>query len=98
MEYYVFDTEQAAIDAENYITQVAGFPIVGVRASDGAPRPDAQQTERYAIPRQRTDGKWVFPRVPLEIREQYPQEVTDTFNSNYPNTIEEYSVDWFPEE
>lgn len=96
MEYYVFSSEQTALDAESYITQVAGYPVAGVRASDGQPRPDAQKTERYAIPIERLDGKWVFPRIPQSIRDQYPQSVKDNFNNSYPHTIEVYNPNWFP--
>jgi hypothetical protein len=33
---------------------------VGINAKTGQPAPDAQVTERWAIPQQITDGRWVF--------------------------------------
>ena len=96
MEYYVFDTEQLALDAEAAINTIGGAPITGNRSSDGLPQPDKQKTERWAIPKERLDGKWVFPRVIESIRETYSEEVTSGFDSNFPHTIEIYNSDWFP--
>lgn len=94
-EQYVFDTETIAIDAENYICTVAGCPIVNKNALTGLPDPNVQKTESYAIPQQRiTDGKWFFTRVPQYIREQYPPEVQEQFNYNYPHVIENFTYSW----
>lgn len=61
MKYQVFDTEQEAIDAEIAISQSMGFPKVSINAQTGLLDPTAQQTERWAIPQQILDGRWVFP-------------------------------------
>ena len=98
MEYYVFDDEQTAINAELYISTVGGCPRIGRRASDGELQPDKQTTIKWAEIKQRLDGKWVFPRVSLEMRIQFPEEVFNDFNINYPHTIENYDKNWFPQE
>ena len=61
MKYRVFDTEEQAIAAEAQVALDSGCPKVGVNAKTGQPAPDAQVTERWAIPQQITDGRWVFP-------------------------------------
>jgi len=97
--YYVFDLEQTAIDAEAYICLIAQTPITGVNGATGQPEPTKAKTERWAEPVQRiTDNKWVFPCIPDAIAEQYPPEVTTAFNTNFPNTKEEYVSSWFSTE
>lgn len=61
MKYRVFDTEAAAIAAEAQIAHDIGCIKIGVNAKTGLPAPDAQATERWAIPQQIADGRWVFP-------------------------------------
>lgn len=96
--YYVFEDEQTATDAETAICQIAGAPLVGRNAKTGLPAPDKCKTERWAVPQERLDGKWVFPKVPDALLAQYSQEVIDGFNTSYPNTLEEYDSSWFPVE
>jgi len=60
MKYRVFDTEQEALDAEAQVALDIGCVKVGVNAKTGAEQPDKQVTERWAIPQQITDGRWVF--------------------------------------
>lgn len=96
MEYYVFDSEQVALAAEEAISVLGGAPITGNRSSDGSPQPDKQKTERWAIPRERLDGKWVFPRVPEIVRNTYSESTLDSFNTNFPHVIEIHNSDWFP--
>ncbi len=76
--YYVFATQpeaQACVDrinvrartvyaAQGYQLDEAGA-IIGQRASDGAPMPDAAKTLTWDIPRQRRDGKWVVAHCDL---------------------------------
>lgn len=93
--YYVFEDEQTALTAEGAICQMAGAPLVGYNAKTGLPEPDKAKTERWAIPQQRLDGKWVFPKIPTEILEQYPDEVIDNFNTTFPYIFEEYDSNWF---
>ena len=94
--YYVFEDEATALAAEATICQIAGAPLVGRNAKTGLPAPDKCKTERWAMPEQRLDGKWIFPKVPDALLAQYPQEVIDGFNSNFPYVFEEYQEDWFP--
>lgn len=61
MKYRVFNTEAEAIAAEAAISKAMGLARVGVNAKTGLPAPEAQATERWAIPQQITDGRWVFP-------------------------------------
>tara|TARA_B100001939_G_scaffold346089_1_gene364114 strand:- start:1951 stop:2259 length:309 start_codon:yes stop_codon:yes gene_type:complete len=96
MEFYVFETESIASAAEQYISQVAGVPITGVRVSDNVLQENKQKTERYAWPQQRvTDNKWVMPRVSKEDRDAQPNEVINHFNTNFPHTVEIYNSEWF---
>ena len=61
MMYRIFDTEQEALDAEAQVAAEIGCAKVGVNAKTGLPAPEAQVTERWAIPQQIADGRWVFP-------------------------------------
>ena len=61
MKYYVFETEEQALAAEAQVALDIGCVKVGVNAKTGQPTPDAQVTERWAIPQQIVDGRWVFP-------------------------------------
>lgn len=98
MMYYVFNTEQEAINAEAAISNIGGVPIVGNNAKTGDPEPTKQHTTRWAVPQQRLDGKWVFPVVPDAIIAQYGQAAADYFNATFPHTKEEYNSNWFPNE
>lgn len=60
MKYRVFNTEQEALDAEAQVAQEIGCAKIGVNAKTGEPEPDKQVTERWAIPQQIQDGRWVF--------------------------------------
>ena len=95
MLYYIFETEDLAIGAERYISQIGGAPIVGINAETLLEDYDGVKTERWAIPKQRKDGKWVFPYVGDERIAQYPTDVANYFETTYPNTKEEFSDDWF---
>jgi hypothetical protein len=61
MKYRVFNTEAEAIAAEAQVALDIGCAKVGVNAKTGQPEPDKQVTERWAIPQQILDGRWVFP-------------------------------------
>ena len=61
MKYRIFTTEAEAITAEAQVAQAIGCIKIGVNAKTGLPAPDAQATERWAIPQQIVDGRWVFP-------------------------------------
>lgn len=60
MKYRLFDTEQEAFEVEAEMSTAMGFAKVGVNAKTGQPAPEAQVTERWAIPQQIQDGRWVF--------------------------------------
>jgi len=92
-EYYVFNTEQEAINAELQIRQLGHFPLVGTNAATGEPSQDGSTTA-WAIPQERLDGKWVFPRVPESLRNQHAEAISQFIADNV-FTIEEYSQDWF---
>jgi hypothetical protein len=61
MKYRVFNTEAEAVAAEAQVAESIGCIKVGVNAKTGQPAPHAQATERWAIPQQIQDGRWVFP-------------------------------------
>jgi hypothetical protein len=61
MKYRVFDTEAEAVAAEALVAAEIGCVKVGINAKTGLPAPTAQVTERWAVPVQIADGRWVFP-------------------------------------
>lgn len=96
IEYYVFEDKQTAIAAEAMICQIGQTPIVGINAKTGLPEPTKQKTERWAIPQQRMDGKWVFKRVPQKMRDNIPLEQQDAWDKAFPHTIETATTEWWP--
>jgi hypothetical protein len=60
MKYRVFNTEAEAIAAEAQIANDMDYVKVGTNAATGLPDPTAQVTERWAIPQEISDGRWVF--------------------------------------
>lgn len=60
MKYLVFQTEQEALEAEAAISSAMGFAKPGINAATGEVNTEAI-TERWAIPQQVQDGRWVFP-------------------------------------
>lgn len=61
MLYRIFNTETEAVAAEAQIAQSIGCVKISTNAATGLPDLDAQMTERWAIPQQIADGRWVFP-------------------------------------
>jgi hypothetical protein len=77
--------------------------IVGVNADSGKPDPNAQKTERYAIPEQRLDGKWVIPhpeQMPAAgyvVDEETGLTLVEHIMAGFVDpVIEEYDPSWFP--
>lgn len=93
-DYYVFNTKQEAINAELQIRELGNFPLPGVNAMTGEVAQEGLTTA-WAIPQQRLDGKWVFPRIPDELRQQHADKI-NLFVLNNIFTIEPYSSEWFP--
>lgn len=115
--YLVFPSQGAANAAQDKIfTRLANAlvarghsfdpakGILGHRASDDAPAADVtQRTTRWAVPRQRLDGKWVILH-PEEhsLAKQVPgvaaQLVQDLDAAVVAKsvTVEEYQSSWFP--
>jgi hypothetical protein len=81
MKYRIFNTEAEAIAAEAQVAADIGCIKVGTNAKTGQPAPDAQVTERWAIPQQIVDGRWVFPSPDDEgveaSEDWWPQELID---------------------
>ena len=94
--FYVFNTEEEALIAEAQISLLGSAPIVGKNAKTGQLDENKTKTIRWAIPKQRLDGKWVFPKINDEILLQYPQEIIDGFNSTHNYVLEDYDSSWFP--
>ena len=64
-----FESEQAFADWHEQSKQLLNMPIVGVRASDGVPQPDKQQTTDYTALTYRnlevdSDGEPIIPAEP----------------------------------
>ena len=64
-----FESEQSFVDWHEQSKQLLNMPIVGVRASDGVPQPDKQQTTDYtALTYQNlevdSDGEPIIPETP----------------------------------
>jgi hypothetical protein len=82
MKYRVFDTEDEALAAEAQIAETIGCIKVGVNAKTGQPEPDKQVTERWAIPQQISDGRWVFPSpddTGVDAGEDWWPQVDETY-------------------
>ena len=60
MKYLVFETEQEAIEAEAAISLAMGYSKPGISAATGQ-LDNTAITERWAIPQQIKDGRWVIP-------------------------------------
>lgn len=97
MEYYVFDNENTAVEAEKYICTIGQLPKTSVDINKNIVM-ENQETERWAIPNQRLDGKWVFPVIPNELLQTFPQNIIDNFNSSFLYVKEEFQNNWFNQE
>lgn len=80
-EFYVFDTESEALAAEKHISKCGGLP-------------DGSGNDKWADVWERTDGKFVFPRVPLEFLAGADPEDIQYFQQNFTYTIEDYEATW----
>ena len=107
MIYYVFDTETEAIAAEN--TVVTNIKTWVQTYSPAAIGPDGNSlrgrnaktgelvdvyTIKWAIPRERLDGKWVFEKPTQSALGPVPLE---SVINGISATEEEFQSDWFPE-
>ncbi len=98
MEYYIFNDEQTALEAEAFIAEKGFMPITSTNAQTGELTPNKQKTEKWATLQQRLDGKWVFPRLPAEVLENVALEDKTYFFNAFSPVIEDYEADWFPAE
>lgn len=105
MIYYVFNTEQEALSAEEQIvTNVRAWVTINVPdalSSDGSKLRgrNAQTgefvdiyTTRWAIPQQITDGRWVFIKPTNDKTSPIPASI---FIGNITAVEEEYNETWF---
>ena len=105
MIYYIFNTEQEALAAEQQIVDnvrqwvVANVPdalsedglkLRGRNAKTGE-FTDAYTT-RWAVPQQIVDGRWVFTKPTAEKTSPIPVEV---FINGITASENEYNSDWF---
>jgi len=82
VKYRIFDTEAEALAAEAEVAATIGCIKVGVNAKTGQPEPDKQVTERWAIPQQIQDGRWVFASPDdegVEAGENWWPQVEETY-------------------
>ena len=63
MKYHIFDTLTEAESVEASISLSIGCVLVGTNAKTGLPAPDKQKTERWAVPYQIPDGRWIIPSI-----------------------------------
>lgn len=98
MKYYVFNNEEIAKGAENYICSCVEktFPIVGINAKTKKLENNKQKTVKWDKPKQRIDGKWIIAQVQVSDLLKCPQEKIDEFLNTFKAIIEEYSNEWFP--
>lgn len=84
MKYLVFETEQEAIEAEKQISLSMGFAKPGINAASGQ-LDNTAITERWAIPQQVQDGRWVFPspdNTGIEAQDNWwPQNNNNNYNT-----------------
>jgi len=90
-----FESEQAFMDWHEQSKQLLGMPIVGVRASDGVPQPDKQQTTDYTALTYRdlevdSDGEPIIPVEP-----PFPVGYVVTRNGNLYESLIDANV-WEP--
>lgn len=84
-DWLVFSSEAAAKSAVTQIDVKIGVPRKGRNAATKQIDNAAVGTERWAIPVQRLDGKWCFPRCPEADPSRH-------------FTVETYDPAWFPQE
>lgn len=106
MIYLVFETLEDAQSALNQIdakvrdiissynpNAIDNEGIIPRNAATGELIPDATRTTTWAIPQQRVDGKWCFPKL---LETQHPLFFGVDFLEEVSNYIEEYyQAEWF---
>lgn len=96
IEYYVFDSEQDAIDANNYIGTFLNFPWKPTNSETGENDDQAQQTTTWSRPLQRdSDNKWILNKLPDTMWENATEEQKNHFNTTFQHTTETYASNWF---
>ena len=95
MIFYIFNTESEAIKAIADIDAAGHTPLQGRNAQTGE-LSNTGLTTTYAVARERTDGKFIVPKVPDVLLANLPPETIQAFRANNNYTEEEYSSDWFP--
>jgi len=94
IKHLVFSTEQEAIDADERVSTLAGFPRFGRNAKTGELALDKQATENWAMPfRRRTDHKWCVVE-PAEIFATLGNQDVNSFNNDFSFSIEERTDNW----
>lgn len=115
MRALVFDSEGEARVAEDSISVRArelfsarGYQIdeqgcvIGKNAATGEDMPDQQRTERWAVPQQRADGKWIVPHPEQHTSADVVIDPNGTTVVQYVMqdcagaVIEDVATDWFP--
>ena len=105
MRFLVFNSEGQANVAQRKIWAVLkrnylkrGHSEIG----EAVKRPGGGNTERWAIPRKRLDGKWVFPHPEKSMLKDDSDNGDNVeqacMNGMVFRNIEDYSPDWFASE
>jgi hypothetical protein len=96
-EYYIFKTEEQAINCINFISGSEWFPIIGDKL--GTPNPSAQKTVRWVSkPREMASGEWAVSRIPQSRLDELgvPQENRDAFMAAFGQDIRALDIEDFP--
>lgn len=94
MECYVFNDELMAKEALEFIHSSPIFPVIGKNQKTGSFQPDKKKTEKWAVVLKRKDGRFWFPRLPLQWITKYAQGEAEFFRSNFQYTIETFEKSW----
>lgn len=105
MIYYIFNTEQEAVTAEqqiiNNVRQWVVANVPDALSEDGTKLRGRNAatgqlvdvfTIRWAIPQQINDGRWVFPKPTTEKTSPIPVEI---FIENVSSSEEEFNNSWW---
>lgn len=94
--YCVFNTQQEAEDAIDYLATFFEMPIICKNKKTGMPAPTKQQTTKWARSLQRdSDSKWVFLQPPKGTGYEMTKGQFIAFQALHPYKAEEFSSDWF---
>lgn len=98
-EYYVFETEQDAVNCINYINNTDWFPLAGNVQGEPAPETHQKTVAWVLVPFEMLSGEWAVPRIPSTLLDavNVPQADRDAFLTAFGQDIRELDGGAFPE-